>query len=224
MIEYSQGIVGRDSPFVGWKQSESWEKNVYKSISAGFYFQEASSETSSSQNKKAVNYIHSTIIARDIENRNLMNNPAERKVVQKDGDSCVPWQFVLDITDACVPSWELRTGIINCTSSIDEKPCCLPGFELRSGSIHGPCKLNSPCICSDEICNPVSPPTTFPSYIQTSSPTSIVPYPTTSIVPNDTTSIVPNATTSGASNSGKTVNRPIIFGLSFLAMTFLNNF
>lgn len=215
IVEYSQGIVGRDSPFLSWKQSESWEKNVYESISAGFYFQVASSaiETSISQKEEAVNYIHSTMIAKNIEERgDLTNNPArlvEQEMVQKFSrdSSCVPWQFILEMTDACVPSWELRTGRIYCTDSVDEPPCCLPGFELHSGSLHGPCTLNSPCMCSDEICNPDSTPTAFPSYRQTDSPTSIVPDPFTS-----------------GAFSGRIVDNRVVIGISFLAMIFLNIF
>merc|ERR1712232_8310 len=63
------------------------------------------------------------------------------------------WQFEYEIEDMCDDSWTLKVDNIISTASSTEYPCCLPGLELDSNVPHGPCKLNSPCLCDDSICD-----------------------------------------------------------------------
>ena len=62
------------------------------------------------------------------------------------------WRFEYEIEDMSDDSWMLKVDSIGSTTSSTEYPCCLPGLELDSDVPHGPCKLNSTCLCDDSIC------------------------------------------------------------------------
>lgn len=157
-IAYERGIVGRENYlFPSWEQSVSWEKTVYKSISAGLTFRRSKFP----RDEMVVNYVHSTILARSIEVGGDLTETSLRQNYTVGRGAA--WQFILEITDVCVPAWQLKTGYIIVTDSIYEPPCCLPGMELDADMPHGPCRLNSPCMCDDDICNPPSPPTRQPT-------------------------------------------------------------
>lgn len=72
--------------------------------------------------------------------------------VTRDFEPGVIWQFTLEMRDVCDPSWEIAMDAIAPTDNGNEPPCCLPGFFADNTNFHGPCVQDSPCSCSDEIC------------------------------------------------------------------------
>jgi len=65
------------------------------------------------------------------------------------------WQFEYTIRDSCEPAgWTMETKDLAITNGRFNEPCCLPGYAIDPGNAHGPCSDGSPCLCSEEICNP----------------------------------------------------------------------
>ena len=145
--EIAQGITGRDADLTNfWGKTSTWEESVQRAASGpqGFPF--------GSDNLEA-DWLAAAILsdtARDA--IQLDGNPVSSTVVPSGKTA---WQFVYEVSDICDGSWDLKTSEVAFTDSPDEPPCCLPGLEADPEDPHsGPCRLLSPCQCSDSVCNP----------------------------------------------------------------------
>ena len=92
------------------------------------------------------------------------------------------WQYEYEVKDMCVPSWTLKVKDTIVTASSEEQPCCLPGMELDKNVPHGRCRLGSPCLCDEEICERSLSDVYLPR-IPTSEPGKEITFPQPSITP-----------------------------------------
>ena len=138
---FTGGIVARNhnaSPF--WEKTRPWDLSVMHSVTGGFRFGDAELDVSWLSGSELFASTSSAVHTHSTTPRFISVGPGQA------------WQFVYEISDISVPSWELRTADIVVTSSKNENPCCLPGLALDANNPHGPCKLSSPCQCGDSIC------------------------------------------------------------------------
>uniref|UniRef100_A0A7S1BZC7 Bulb-type lectin domain-containing protein n=1 Tax=Corethron hystrix TaxID=216773 RepID=A0A7S1BZC7_9STRA len=140
-IEIITGIAGRDSPPATWKQTSTWEQSVEASVIENFIFGGSS-----------VGFYYGVELLASVSQAIQSNTTVTKAVPLLQPRS---WQFVFEISDICVPSWELKTDEVVFTTSEKDPPCCLPGFEINPKVPHGPCRLLSPCQCGTVICNSI---------------------------------------------------------------------
>jgi hypothetical protein len=141
--ELTQTIQIRRTEEFESTRTQDWSVGVEATISGGFPFGGAeSSVTVSSSFSRGL-----STTARQI------SEFTESQTIRRTFPPGQLWQFVFEMRDVCVPQWEIATEHIVVTDNVLEPPCCLPGAFADLENAHGPCVGDSPCTCSDDICN-----------------------------------------------------------------------
>ena len=154
-IDYSNGdqtisySIGQSSSLSSsTTTASSWQNSITTSVTAGFKADGASASVSVKASSSWAGSQSSTV-----SQASSQEKTSGYSVTLGAG---VIWQYVYEVADYCHgddSKWQLVTSNLVVTNSYDEEPCCLPGLALDVNNQHGACYSDSPCTCSDEICN-----------------------------------------------------------------------
>jgi len=125
--------------------TESWEKTVTSSVSAGLSFKAGSAGASKKVSSTLAGSVEKQVSSAFMKTRT--ETTTMRYTFEKGGSI---WQFVVDVNDICKQNVAVRTGSIVRTE-FGQEPCCLPGDFKHPNNPHGPCR-EGPCTCSADVC------------------------------------------------------------------------
>lgn len=184
-VSYTYGLEDSIANDESFSRTDSWELSVTASVENDFAFGKASLEVSATVGGEMTKSVSQLIT----------KTSSSEESYEYEMQAGQVWQFVYTFTDPChAEPWHVFANNLVSTSGRFEEPCCLPGYALDPAKQHGPCAVDSPCTCSDDVCG-IASPSSVPSSAPSSAPSmSSVPSISPSSVPRATTEVMSEAT------------------------------